>query len=752
MKRFGLFGFFCGIALFVLVGAKITTDRLQIGNKVAEDIFIEFDIGTASNPLLKWNNASGALEFSNDGTNFFEIGSGTGGGGSGGLNDLENPGFESGTTGYTVSGGSFDTTTAAGSVGEGGQSGRWTGNDTDTFDTNAVSFSNRIQGTACLARFSYRWDTGVANTMNFKVFDGTNDITAPIDLNVPPTGQWARAEVGFVCPTSGVFGIRLTCATGGGACGEILLDSMHLGEDFRRGVLGDTAEIIAHAEMEHDAGSCVWATTSAAPAAFTPVAACLDNVTVRSNPSGLIDTATDDLPRLNFTSLPAGKYLVSVTFSAKNDTNNNNAEFALNDGTDTRGFQSQEYQTEEAYTQFTLQAVFEYSTKQTNHHFEIFGGREVSGTTTLANFDESYHINWIVTRYPTQSPRDTVTIESQDFLINANIGGSSNTTITTSTVSSYTGIENGDVDLVANQGSSPVGIACDGVVENAVGNTTCSGANEEMGVVFNAPYKGLYYACASFTNEAGSGASGNINNYFKLVQTANNDDTSILQDGNQRIGTRSNVDNEAPAFPVNVCGIFDLPPGKATIRLYHTSSITGTIFSNLIYTDRLGAANGDRDVAFTVIPLKQNFPQSVVLQNVQTGATADCTNGSNVCDGNAGTLTCTLGSGTSECDFVEAYFKRQGNTVEVWGELDVRNTTSGVSSEYTLSIPILRTSNFTRGKATGFAMPNNDGAIVEDCAWVVYGETSSTDKVQFRGDCASNAKRTQNFRFLYKLD
>ena len=89
----------------VLIAAKIGTDILIIGNKAAEDVAIEFDVGQGeNNPLIKWNNASNALQFTNNGVNFFDIGSGSGGGG--GANYYVNSDFESGVAeGVAVSSG-----------------------------------------------------------------------------------------------------------------------------------------------------------------------------------------------------------------------------------------------------------------------------------------------------------------------------------------------------------------------------------------------------------------------------------------------------------------------------------------------------------------------------------------------------------------------------------------------------------------------------------------------------------------------
>ena len=84
----------CLVAL-VTMGAKIQSDSIKFGRKIAENLTIEFDIGSATNPRIFWNNATNKLRFTNNGTTFFDLGSGSGGGGSG-INYMANPGFEEG--------------------------------------------------------------------------------------------------------------------------------------------------------------------------------------------------------------------------------------------------------------------------------------------------------------------------------------------------------------------------------------------------------------------------------------------------------------------------------------------------------------------------------------------------------------------------------------------------------------------------------------------------------------------------------
>lgn len=92
-KRYAFYGFLTGLLTLLLMGAKITSNILQLGRGTAEDISIQFNTGTANQPLIKWDNTASVLKFSNNGTDFFNFGSGSGGG-VGGLSYIENGDFE----------------------------------------------------------------------------------------------------------------------------------------------------------------------------------------------------------------------------------------------------------------------------------------------------------------------------------------------------------------------------------------------------------------------------------------------------------------------------------------------------------------------------------------------------------------------------------------------------------------------------------------------------------------------------------
>ncbi len=106
--------------------AVIPNDTLKLGKSTAADKTLRFNTnGGAADPIIKWNNSTSKLQFSNDGTIFSNFGSGSGSGG--GLNYIAesdgNPGAENNTAGWTT----YDDGAAVPVDGSGGTvAGTWT--------------------------------------------------------------------------------------------------------------------------------------------------------------------------------------------------------------------------------------------------------------------------------------------------------------------------------------------------------------------------------------------------------------------------------------------------------------------------------------------------------------------------------------------------------------------------------------------------------------------------------------------------
>ena len=64
MKFKTIAAFILGFCTLAILGAKIASETLILGNKTAEDITLTFDIGNgATNPVIKWDDTAQAFLF-----------------------------------------------------------------------------------------------------------------------------------------------------------------------------------------------------------------------------------------------------------------------------------------------------------------------------------------------------------------------------------------------------------------------------------------------------------------------------------------------------------------------------------------------------------------------------------------------------------------------------------------------------------------------------------------------------------------
>ena len=200
-----------------------------------------------------------------------------------------------------------------------------------------------------------------------------------------------------------------------------------------------------------------------------------------------------------------------------------------------------------------------------------------------------------------------VTNDQAGWYVDANIGAT-NFDLGTSAQSTYIDMSNSGMDLVKNDGSVSVGIACDapGTEEQEIGDLTCTGSegDESNGITFAPPKTGVYKACVLFSHSANATS---INNAFQIVETPNNALT-ISQEGNDRATDR--IDGIS-IHPLRVCGIFTFTTiGQKTLRLYYEQVVTGVTNSSVI-ADRDGPT-GQRDIHWTVRPWIQQTSTVIV--------------------------------------------------------------------------------------------------------------------------------------------
>lgn len=179
--------------------AKITDDTLTIGKPGSSDNKV-IKLGSK---VIRTNEASGKLEFSNDGSLFKKFGSGSGGG-AGAISIIENGGFEDGvTSGWSSTSGTVTSIAAPLSLlGETSAQFDPTAQD-DYLRTDYITVPKGLRGAACEARFLYtgsdrnvyaKVETESGVTLgSFRYQDGANGIPSH---TIP-----GYESVFFKCPT-----------------------------------------------------------------------------------------------------------------------------------------------------------------------------------------------------------------------------------------------------------------------------------------------------------------------------------------------------------------------------------------------------------------------------------------------------------------------------------------------------------------------------------------------------------------------
>lgn len=213
----------------------VSGNSLAIGDGAASNKSLVFDEGSVNKPEIRWNDSSSELEFSNDGSVYEALGSGSGKSDAfGSVQLLDNTDAELSTSNWTASGGAFTRTTTNPINGAGSFS--WDASAaSQTLRSDAVTIPERLQGAQCFARMYYRTS---ATDYEFEVVDGSNaliaDQTQYLTLpDTPNSGADTKvAEISFICPASGSLKVELQSASD---AAEIVFDDVVLGQssDFQ---------------------------------------------------------------------------------------------------------------------------------------------------------------------------------------------------------------------------------------------------------------------------------------------------------------------------------------------------------------------------------------------------------------------------------------------------------------------------------------------------------------------------------------
>jgi hypothetical protein len=269
-----------------------------------------------------------------------------------------------------------------------------------------------------------------------------------------------------------------------------------------------------------------------------------------------------------------------------------------------------------------IEQTFEYTTAQTAKTISLQMNSSDNTTACALNASVSsadFAID--VEYYPTDS-QQAISINNQtNWRVDANISGA-NVSLGTAAQTAYTGMSNGSLTLTNNTGAGVVTsmIGCDstGVPNGVTCNT--AGVNEANSVVFTVPRAGDVRACVSFGHKIQTGATGAVNTYFQIVETATNAQT-ILQEGRSRVASGTNTASTQTYVSNQICGTFTFASaGTKALRLFFEQEVAATVTSSEVLADA-GASSGQRDIHWEVYPIDVQAQAPTLVGSVTSNST-----------------------------------------------------------------------------------------------------------------------------------
>jgi len=502
-----------------------------------------------------------------------------------------NSGFESGTSQWTASGGTFASVTAGSNLLEGKGSTTWNSNSaSQTLTSKAVTISNGRFGNNCEASILMQTPSGTATHL-FQAWDGTNVLAS---MTVVSSTLPRIQTVNFPCGTSGTYAMRLVSVASDEPL--IALDEAYLG--LARNV-GSTQLITE------------WQS-------FTPTGVWVSNATYTGFKRRVGDTLEVEFG-ISLGGAPSGTLNLNIPSECTLDT-------AKTTGSNARN-------------EVGNLLIFDSDTGA-----QIYGPVQYNNSTSVA-------LNVILTANASTAPISNITAtapitfasgdtirghfrvpcvgwaaqtlvmpNAQGWFVSARIGAATDVNLGTTTVAKNE-IDQGDMTLTAEPGSASVGIACASGNASPIGGTTCAAGNEVLGITTNIPTSGVYDVCTGATNyiDDGSAAVNTLTlNDFQIDYTSSTSSTALTAGTiAARTALRTNSAGGAEVlgngFPFEVCQSFVLPAGQATFRTMHTSSISGTLSLNNLQPN-------SGNMRMTIRPVNSQ-QQAILANSVSTGTT-----------------------------------------------------------------------------------------------------------------------------------
>lgn len=309
-------------------------------------------------------------------------------------NLLTNPGFESGKTGWSASGGTFTITTTSANVSTGAQAATWDSSAaSQTFRSSSITVPPGWYGANGVLRCRIQTPSGTA-THTIGAWDGTTYSNA---TTITSSSSYVSTSVNFIWPSSGTLAIQISSVNANEP--SINIDDCYYG-------LADNIGTVAQAQFIGSGyyaatASCLWTRSSTSLGAFSTTAAC-PAPTVEANPGpGTISTTDADLPQFTVNNLTPGIYRVQFTGFNDGGSSGTEVSYAISDGTNTRGYVSQTRPAGNS-TWFQVEAFFTYTNIQSSVTFSMYGAA-TSGSVQIGNSANNNRLNFSLIKFPSSS-------------------------------------------------------------------------------------------------------------------------------------------------------------------------------------------------------------------------------------------------------------------------------------------------------------------------------------------------------------
>ncbi len=481
------------------------------------------------------------------------------------VNQLSNPGFESGSVGWTAATTAPVITTTTGEYSAGSRALKWVpvGSDTLTGPTWTIKTNAAGNGVA----FMRARTSGTVFTM--EVYDGSSVVTS---VTVPSVDVFVPLALNFVAASAGTYKIRVS-TTGSGT---IYVDNTGIGyaEGYNIGQVSQA--IFIGSAYFATTGSCTFTRTNTALGALADTDC--PGPTVELNPGpGTIQTTDANAPIVTVNNLPAGYYEVQFTGGSVIGTSAQLAALAINDGTTTSG-QTTAPNLTTATSNFKVTGYFTY-TATGNRSFELYA----SSAANAFNIDltaSNQRLYFSIKRYPVSSEQ-----AYNPVTLNSSWSGYHDATCSWARTNTAYG--------------DPATDASCGLTERTNSNFgTVTGANNLPSITFTPARVGRYYVCA-LVSVAGATTAADL-----AVRLWDGTTTIAERDSDAAVGTDE--------MTLPLCGIYNNTSLTAKTLSLQTKASTGAI--------TITALTAASAIEWSIFQIDQSLPAPLLTGSIVTPA------------------------------------------------------------------------------------------------------------------------------------